>query len=482
MIKVTPGSAEAISFTVRNQGTKVEEFRCAVTGPAWIAAEPAAMSVYPGQEATGTVQAAPPRTPGSRAGVTPFRLTVTSAVHENVSGSVAGRVDVAPYFDLAAELVPTSSTGRGLTRHSVRLDNRGNAPLRVMLRATDIADGLRVGVPPYADVPPGTVSEVPVGVQGARQWLGRPLPKNFSVIAEAPKPLAPARLPGTRVVLPEFPSWVPVAAGLVIAAGAASGLVVPRLLASTHPLVSATPASVTVSTTPNSGPSTQVTSAPSSGATSATSASSSVSSSTSTTQDTSSSSTTTSSSPSGPMYDLTSLASSLSTTWTSVSINGTHTVAVQQNLSGCQVQGAAVYGLSQVVLEDGTLAPTALEIVPFDHPSSSMTGVYTLPTPTTAGEVFSAQAGFCYGVPSTTQMQYAVGVGAQPPAQYQTIDGGTGQLGTVSVPLPAGTTQVTLKVINGSPGTTSGGVFWVDPVIEGPNGPAPSPRVTVSPG
>ena len=63
LINVVPGSAESTPFTVKNLGTKVEQFRFAVTGPEWLAAEPTAMSVYPGQEANGAIRAAPPRVP-----------------------------------------------------------------------------------------------------------------------------------------------------------------------------------------------------------------------------------------------------------------------------------------------------------------------------------------------------------------------------------------------------------------------------------
>ena len=229
LIAVAPGNAESTAFTVKNLGTQVEEFRFFVTGPEWILADPAAIAVYPGQEATGAVQAAPPRTPGSTAGITPFRLTVTSAVHPNVSSSVAGRVDVATYHELAAELVPTLSSGRGLTRHHVRLDNRGNVPLRVGLSPTDVADGLRLGVPAFADVPPGQVIEVPVSARGSRRWIGRPEPKPFSVIAEAPKPLAAARLSGTRIVTPMFPRWVPAVAAGTVALGVAAVALAPQL-------------------------------------------------------------------------------------------------------------------------------------------------------------------------------------------------------------------------------------------------------------
>ena len=168
---MAPGNAGSTAFTIKNLGTQVEQFRAVVTGPEWLAVEPATMTVYPGDEATGTIQAAPPRKPGSVAGVTPFRLTVTSALHAHVSSSVSGRVDVAPFYELAAELVPTSSNGRGRTRHGVNLDNRGNTPLRVALNPTDVADGLRLGVPAFADVPPGKVVEVPVSVYGSRRWI-----------------------------------------------------------------------------------------------------------------------------------------------------------------------------------------------------------------------------------------------------------------------------------------------------------------------
>ena len=140
LIEVAAGGAKSTAFMIKNFGTKVEEFRLSAAGPEWMIVEPAIVSVYPGQEAKGTVQAAPPRAPSSAAGVVPFRLTVTSALHSHVSGSAAGRVDIAPYHEFAAELVPTTSRGRGWTRHHISLTNRGNTPLRVLLNPTDVGD------------------------------------------------------------------------------------------------------------------------------------------------------------------------------------------------------------------------------------------------------------------------------------------------------------------------------------------------------
>jgi hypothetical protein len=235
LIVVAPGGAESTVYVIKNLGTKVEQFRLSVTGPDWLAVDPAVISVYPGQEATGVVQAAPPRKPGSTAGVTPFRLTVTSALHSHVSSSAAGRVDVSPFDEFAAELAPSSSRGRGWTRHTVTLKNGSNLPLRILLTPADVADGLRLSAPADAEVAPGEVTEVPVAVHGPFRWFGRPEPRTFSITAEPPKPLPPARLSGTRVVVPVFPKWVPVAAAGVLAAAVAAAAVAPKLMAHNGP-------------------------------------------------------------------------------------------------------------------------------------------------------------------------------------------------------------------------------------------------------
>jgi hypothetical protein len=457
-IRVAPGSAESIAFTVRNMGTKVEDFRCLVAGPPWIAAEPAAMSVYPGQEASGTVQAAPPLAPESRAGVTPFRLTVTSAVNANISGSATGSVDVAPYFELATELRPSSSSGRGRTRHNVRLDNRGNTPLRVMLRPTDVADGLRVGVPPSADVLPGTVSEVPVEVRGRWQWFGRPQPKNFAIIAEAPRPLAPARLPGTRTLHAAFPRWVPVAAGLVVMAGVVSAVAIPMLKHPANPSPSSSGPPV-VQPSSNSGPPGNNFSASASA-----SASTSVSASTNTSPN---------APPPPPAFtavDLVQAAPNADWTWTSA--GNSSPLSVNQGATGCQPQtsgaGASVDTVSNVQLADGNTAATAIETDPDPGtPGFFIKGVFNLTTPTPdANEVLTGTVELCQAAPAGSQMTYGYSIGSGPVTQ------GTISLfekGPIDVSLPTGTSQVTLWVTDGtSSAGTNADVIWTNMVIQGP--------------
>jgi hypothetical protein len=481
LIKVAPGSAASTTFTVKNLGTQVEEFRCAVTGPDWITAGPAALSVFPGQEAGGTVQAAPPHVPTSAAGVAPFRLTAASTVHANVSSSAAGRVDVAPYYELAAELVPTSSHGRGLTRHQITLDNGSNVPLRIALRATDVADGLRVGVPAFADVPPGRAVEVPVSVYGTRRWFGRPERKTFSIIAEPPKPLAATRLSGTRTVLPLFPAWVPAVAAAVVVAAAAGAVAIPKLIGNPHPQTSQ-------STTPGNGGSTTPggggsTTPGGGGSTTPGGGGSTTPGGGGSTTPGGDGSTTPGGGGTTPPPSMSLVSAATTATWTSFSPAGQLSTPVQANVTGCQsgAEGAglgAVLSLQQVLLEDGTQASTALETDPPSHPSASITGVYNIPA-TASGEVFRAEVGFCSGVISGAQMRYAVSVGSSQPPAWNTLDTSTTQLTPIEVDLPAGTTQITLDVANASPAAYSD-VVWVDPRVEPANAPSPSPRPTVT--
>ena len=463
LINVAPGSAESTTFTVKNLGTQVEEFRCTVIGPDWITAGPAVLSVYPGQEATGTVQAAPPQLPSSVAGVTPFRLIATSAVHANISSSAAGRVDVAPYHELAAALVPTSSHGRGLTRHQITLDNRGNVPLRIGLHAIDVADGLRLGFPAFADVPPGRVVEVPVSVYGSRRWFGRPEAKTFSIITEAPKPLAATRLGGTRTVIPLFPAWVPAVAAAVVVAAVAGAVTIPKLIGHPQPITSySTTPGNGGSTTPGNGGSTTPgnggSTTPGNGGstTPGNGGSTTPGNGGSTTPGNGGSTTPGNGGSTTPPPAMGLISAATSATWTSFSSAGQLSTPVRTNVTGCQTgaEGAglgAALSLQQVLLEDGTQASAALETDPPSHPSARIAGVYNIPA-TANGEVLRAEVGFCSGVTSGAQMRCAVFVGSsQQPAWSKTLDTSTSQLTSVEVDLPPGTTQITLDVANASP-------------------------------
>ena len=355
--------------------------------------------------------------------------------------------------------------------------------------------GCGSGCPAYADAWPGRVTEVPVLVRAARRWFGRPEPRVFAVIAEAPKPLAATRLAGTRVVSPLLPGWVPPVAGVVAVAAVAAAVVIPRLHlghgtsgqssppAAASAVVATTPVTMPDHSTP--GQSTPGQSAPDKGTPGDSTPGNGNS--------------LPASPPSAFPVNLISAASSA--TWTSVLTGGpaptgtptsTPTPAPSASTalstgSGCQSGTALttasqgiVYTDTQTELEDETLASTVLETDPPEVVYASIQGLYTfLATP--AGEsFFRAQVGFCWGSYSADASEYVAVTepGLSQPLWQDTLFP-SNQLTSISVPLSAGTTQLELVVQNTQSSTAD--VVWWDPRVEAQNAAQPSTRPTVTP-
>ena len=510
LIRVAPGSAESTVFVVKNLGTKVEEFRFLVNGPEWVIAEPATVSVYPGQQATGAVQAAPPRTPDCAAGGTPFQLTVTSALHPNLSGSAAGQVDVAPYYEFAALLDPSSSRGRGWTRHTITLNNRGNTPLRILLDSADVADGLRLSLSAVAEVEPGMATEVPVAVHGRRRWFGRPESKTFAVVAEPPKPLAPVRLAGTRVLVPILPKWVPVAVAGALAAVVAATVVHAATgkkpgpqpsgsnTGSGGPKSTGTPTkSNTQSPTPTPVQVANVLGQPLRTAEDTLSkqglvptAQASYSPSTQPGNVVNTQPTPNAVAHTGDPVQVyvatgtTYLAQSApSADWTATSFVTPPTIRLHFPGQQTDTDGTAFLA-SGVTLEDGSQAgPQSLETIPPNAVDTAIRGIFTLQQPPIAGQVFRAFVGFPQGI---TQGKIRWQIRITDPTGDHVIDhgthvAGTGQLTPVQVLLGNYTkaTQIALRV-EAIDSPSQDAVVWVDPRIEELGAPPP-PRPTPSP-
>jgi hypothetical protein len=140
-----------------------------------------------------------------------------------------------------------------------------------------------------------------------------------------------------------------------------------------------------------------------------------------------------------------------------------------------------VFSLQQVVLEDGTQAPNALETDPPSHPSARITGVYILTTPAAANEAFRAQVGFCRTVPEGAQMAASVSVftGSTQQVLWTGTLTVTSSLTSIDMPVPTGTTGISLSVANIN-GASYGDVVWIDPVVEASTAASPSPRPTVT--
>lgn len=240
-LAVEPGSTVTTTVTVHNSGTRVENFRLVVQGPAanWATLEPESVPVYPGSEARSTLRFAPPRSAAAPAGQAWYGVRAISTVHPGLEVSADGTLDVAPFRGLDAELAPRTTRGRFGAVHTVRVTNQGNVVEPIAVSASDPENVLRFTVPAgEIQVQPGVV-QVDVPVRAPMRIAGRPRTHPFQVVVTPRPTLPPLRLDGSRDAVPLVARWVPIAAAAVLLVAVLAPFI-PRLLPS--PTGESTPA------------------------------------------------------------------------------------------------------------------------------------------------------------------------------------------------------------------------------------------------
>lgn len=243
-VRVTPGDTASTTVTVHNTGTRVEGLAVTVGGPAavWTVVEPGELSVYPEQSTTVTLRFTPPRSAGTPAGPAGYTVRLASTINPGLAATVSGIAVVAPYHDVAAELVPPSASGRGTTTQQIVLRNGGNVVEQIQLAAADDEGALTVRVAtPAVDLPPGRI-DVPMTVRARPRWFGRSrtVPVRATVTT-ANSGTPPIRLEGTRQLVPVFPSWTPALAAVLVLFGGGTATAMSLAAGADKPSVTATP-------------------------------------------------------------------------------------------------------------------------------------------------------------------------------------------------------------------------------------------------
>ncbi|MFI7482630.1 hypothetical protein ACH9EU_09445 [Kocuria sp. M1R5S2] len=205
-----PGGAASVSLTVSNDGDLVDEYRFRVVGSLarWASVEPESVSVYPGSSTTVTLLFRVPRSWEVPAGEAPFGVQVLPAQHPHDTVVVEGVVEVLPFWESSAELVPLTSEGRAGGRHRVAVDNRGNTTLEVQLEAKDPEERLQlVPGPATMRIAPGTVQSADLRVHPRRRvWRGTQQAHPFTVEVR-PDRGPRSVLAGTHRQDPMLPRW-----------------------------------------------------------------------------------------------------------------------------------------------------------------------------------------------------------------------------------------------------------------------------------
>jgi hypothetical protein len=210
-VQLQAGEQAVIPLQIRNNGEIVEGYQIEVVGPPseWTTVEPANVSLYPGSSTTATVSFHPPRNSTVPAGELKFGVIVTPTEHPDEAVVPEGVVEVLPFLDTTAELLPRTSQGRREGRHQVAVDNRGNVPVTTVLTATDSTGKVKFTVAPQAlTVPAGQAAFARVKVRPAQRiWRGEPVTYPIAVEV-APQDSPSVVLDGTYVQQPTFPPWL----------------------------------------------------------------------------------------------------------------------------------------------------------------------------------------------------------------------------------------------------------------------------------
>ncbi len=172
---------------VTNTGTSEDEYSFTIDREAakWGWVTPPTITVPAGGEGSVKVLFRLPKSPKPPAGHLPFTVTVTSVRDKSVSSVAEGIVDVAPISDVLATLNPTSAQGTGPSHHTVALSNRGNAPVRARLTATDPDGHLDFDVEPVTlEAAPGSTASANLRVSPRARLRRGTAERSFQVMAE----------------------------------------------------------------------------------------------------------------------------------------------------------------------------------------------------------------------------------------------------------------------------------------------------------
>jgi hypothetical protein len=227
-ITVEAGALAATTIRVRNTGSIVDRFDIDVVGvTGWVRVDPPSLSLFPGAEGMATVTFGPPRASMPRAGTIPFGIRVRPAADPKGSAVEEGKVTVVPFTAAAADIVPQTSRGTRGAHHQVIVDNRGNAPVEVVVSAIDPDRLLQFTVePPRAVVGPDDRVGFRVGVRVDDPFpFGPNRPRPFQVNVE-PGRQGPIQLRATLSQRALLPAWLPRVGGLALAAVALGAVAV----------------------------------------------------------------------------------------------------------------------------------------------------------------------------------------------------------------------------------------------------------------
>lgn len=209
--RVAAGERVTLPLNVKNTGEVVEDYRVEIVGtPAgWTTVDPPTFTLYPGTAQMATLDIHPPRTPDVPAGEVRLGVHVVPTEHPDEAVVPEAVIEVLPFLETVAELVPHTSHGRSSGTHQIAIDNGGNVPVTVHLRPLESNDAIGVVTDPeMLVVDPGHAAFSDVRVKPVKRlWRGVPITYPFTV-SVVPEGSPEVPLVGAHVQDPVFPPWI----------------------------------------------------------------------------------------------------------------------------------------------------------------------------------------------------------------------------------------------------------------------------------
>jgi hypothetical protein len=215
-----PGGEVTAEISVLNTGTIVDQFEIDVIGApaAWTYVEPSVLSLFPNTQQVATIRFRPPLSHDVPPGPTPFAVRVVPTNAPDHCVTEEGMVVLAPFKDVAVEMIPTTVEGRTRAKAHLAVDSRGNFPFSVTIQASDPAAALVIRArPPVLDLRPNqaTFSTI-VLIPRRRHIRGGVKQHRFKVLVDDAGTTI-ASIDGTMVQPPLIPKWLLVLIILLVA-------------------------------------------------------------------------------------------------------------------------------------------------------------------------------------------------------------------------------------------------------------------------
>lgn len=236
-LQLAAGSPLDLTAHVRNEMGIVDELAVAVEGlpPDWVEVHPATLHLAPAgsrEEVAGDVGIVirPPRTSSTRPGRRPFAVTVSSGFPAAERSRVSATLTVEPFGELQMDAQPKVASRRRGARFACTVANLGNTQVAVSLLASDMAQACWFDLPPQTRLAPGAATRLMVGVRPMKRlWVGRPVDHHVQIQASALAAGVSAKAPPLIYrQRPWIPWWAPPLILLLLIAGAALYLALPR--------------------------------------------------------------------------------------------------------------------------------------------------------------------------------------------------------------------------------------------------------------